>query len=194
MRNTSSNDTQCASEDILKANSDDIGWDYCELVDPGNNRKVKCKLCNKVVTGGVFRLKQHVARIKGNVSSCEKSTLIDQLKCKQALKEVKRSKDKKRKALEENRMEVNIMESKEADCVEIDGVSRQVRTVGPIDQFARAISSSEKKRQQNINETLFKSRTNEVHTYLARWVYESGVSFNSINNDSFRRSFYMFSL
>lgn len=26
-----------------------------------------------------------------------------------------------------------------------------------------------------------------MHTYLARWVYESGIPFNSINNDGFRR-------
>lgn len=42
-------------------------------------------------------------------------------------------------------------------------------------------------RQQNINESLFKNRTNEVDTYLARWVYESGIPFNSINNDAFRQ-------
>ncbi|WOH13928.1 hypothetical protein DCAR_0933441 [Daucus carota subsp. sativus] len=39
----------------------------------------------------------------------------------------------------------------------------------------------------NFIALLFKRRTNEVHTYLAHWVYGSGVSFNSINNDSFRR-------
>lgn len=176
-------------DDTLKSKSDNIGWDYGDLVDPGVSQKVKCKLCKRVISGGVFRLKQHIARIKGNVISCDKSTPIDQVKCKRALEEVKNLKENKRKALEESRAEVNITENSKVidDCVEIDSVSKKPRTLGPIDQFTRPISSSEKKRQQNINETLFKSRTNEVHTYMARWVYEAGIPFNSIDNDSFRK-------
>ncbi|XP_074340527.1 uncharacterized protein LOC141678175 [Apium graveolens] len=111
------------------------------------------------------------------------------MKCKKALDDVKLSKENKRKTFEENRKEVNITDinNEVDDCVEIDGVSKQARTVGPIDQFARGISTADKKKQQYINASLFKSRTSEVHTYLARWVYKSGIPFNAINNDSFRR-------
>ncbi|KAL8111235.1 hypothetical protein AgCh_019086 [Apium graveolens] len=75
------------------------------MVESGNNRKVRCKLRKKIVTRGVFRLKQHVVNIKGNVSSYERSTLM---KCKKALDDVKLSKENKKKAFEENRKEVNI--------------------------------------------------------------------------------------
>lgn len=81
------------SDNISKSKSDNIGWEYSELVDPGNSQKMKCKLCNRILTGGVFRLKQHVAHIKGNVVSCDKSTPIDQKKCKRALDEVKTMKE-----------------------------------------------------------------------------------------------------
>ena len=57
-----------------------------------------------------------------------------------------------------------------------------MRPLGPMDQFARAIdpdASLRKTRQQNINDALFKNRTNEVHTYLAKWVYGAGIPFNT---------------
>lgn len=100
----------------------------------------------------MFCLKQHVAHIKVNVSSCEKSNVIDKIECKRALKYVKRGKENKRKALKENRTEVNIIENNKEvdDCVEIVGVSRKAPTVGPVDQFARAISSSGTKKDNKI--------------------------------------------
>ncbi|GFS33428.1 HAT transposon superfamily protein [Actinidia rufa] len=60
--------------DKLKRASNDIGWEYGMLVDSTNLDKLKCKLCGKVVSGGIFRIKQHIANIKGNVSACPKST------------------------------------------------------------------------------------------------------------------------
>ncbi|KAE8671240.1 HAT dimerization domain-containing protein isoform 2 [Hibiscus syriacus] len=35
-------------------------------------KKVKCNYCGKVVSGGIFRLKQHLARLSGEVTHCEK--------------------------------------------------------------------------------------------------------------------------
>jgi len=46
---------------VLRRNSDDVGWEYGVLVDPNNKDKVKCILCDKVMFGGVYRVKQHVA-------------------------------------------------------------------------------------------------------------------------------------
>lgn len=50
-----------------------------------------------MLSGGVFRLKQHIAGIKGNVISCYRSTPIDQVKCKRALEEVKKYERKQKK-------------------------------------------------------------------------------------------------
>ncbi|XP_052207042.1 uncharacterized protein LOC127811330 [Diospyros lotus] len=41
-------------------------------------------------------------------------------------------------------------------------------------------------RQQTISEALFKERTQSVREYCARWVYEAGIPFNAIDNDSFK--------
>ena len=34
---------------LLRRNSDDVGWEYGVLVDANNKDKVKCKLCDKVM-------------------------------------------------------------------------------------------------------------------------------------------------
>ena len=50
----------------------DIGWDHGKPVGR-NKRIVMCNYCNKIVHGGITRLKQHVARISGQVDSCSKA-------------------------------------------------------------------------------------------------------------------------
>ena len=52
-----------AVENLLKRNSDDVGWEYGVLIDAPNKDKVKCKFCGHQSTGGVYRLKQHVANV-----------------------------------------------------------------------------------------------------------------------------------
>ncbi|KAG6536172.1 hypothetical protein ZIOFF_001221 [Zingiber officinale] len=40
----------------------------------GDNRKtIRCKFCEKVITGGITRLKQHIAHVTGNVEICHKA-------------------------------------------------------------------------------------------------------------------------
>ncbi|KAK1375547.1 hypothetical protein POM88_031740 [Heracleum sosnowskyi] len=104
----------------------------------------------------------------------------------------KKKRQDKKERIEEVRDEVAISKDGD-DVVELDSAgSKPMRPLGPMDQFARAIdpdASLRKTRQQNINDALFKNRTNEVHTYtyLAKWVYGAGIPFNAINNDDFHR-------
>ncbi|MQL73241.1 hypothetical protein Taro_005585 [Colocasia esculenta] len=44
--------------------SADPAWAHGIVVDMAR-RKVQCKYCNRVLSGGVWRLKQHLAGIKG---------------------------------------------------------------------------------------------------------------------------------
>lgn len=189
----SSSTPNTESVDTLKPNSSDVGWEYAELIDANNLRHVRCKLCSKELYGGINRLKHHIAGIKGNVKACPRSTPLDKERCKKALEELKKTKKEKKNHIQEVRDEVDINYN-EDDVVEIDGSSKKPRTLGPMDQFSRSIDPMEstvesrrKSRQQNLNDSLFKHRTNEVHAYLARWVYESGIPFNAINNDGFQR-------
>ena len=54
----------------------------CGIVDPGwehgiaqdeKKKKVKCNYCGKIVSGGIYRLKQHLARVSGEVTYCDKA-------------------------------------------------------------------------------------------------------------------------
>ncbi|KAL8144655.1 arogenate dehydratase/prephenate dehydratase 1, chloroplastic-like isoform X2 [Apium graveolens] len=54
---------------VPKRKATDIGWEHGTALD-GDKRKVKCNYCAKIVSGGITRLKQHVAGISGNVEPC----------------------------------------------------------------------------------------------------------------------------
>ncbi|RYR29168.1 hypothetical protein Ahy_B01g053486 [Arachis hypogaea] len=65
-------DRGCASKKITKntaENRSDKAWKYGISVD-GDAKKIKCKYCDKVVIGGVYRLKHHLAGIKKDAEPC----------------------------------------------------------------------------------------------------------------------------
>ena len=92
----------------LKRNSDDMAWEFAMLIDPDDLQRVMCKLCGKVMSGGVTRMKQHIAQIKGSVTSCMQATLEQQARCKDAYEAPKK---KKQKLQEENEVRALVMRS-----------------------------------------------------------------------------------
>ncbi|XP_020889098.1 uncharacterized protein LOC110230454 isoform X2 [Arabidopsis lyrata subsp. lyrata] len=50
----------------------DPGWEHGVAQDE-RKKKVKCNYCGKIVSGGIYRLKQHLARVSGEVTYCDKS-------------------------------------------------------------------------------------------------------------------------
>ena len=176
---------------MLKRKSNDVGWEFGQLVDAKNLDRVKCNLCGKTFSGGVYRLKEHVGHIKGNVASCTRSTKENIDSCRKAIEDGKNKKRNKRKEEDEIRAGVNISGGDECDQIEGLGRMKGPNFLGPMDKFAKSIDScsigGRSLRQQNINESLFKERTSTVQEYVAQWVYEAGISFNAIDNDSFKR-------
>ena len=77
-----------------KRKSNDVGWEFGILIDEKNPDKVQCILCKKVFSGGVYRLKEHVANIQGNVVPCRMATNDNQLRCRQAIADAKNKKKK----------------------------------------------------------------------------------------------------
>ena len=98
---SAASNSECSS--VLKRNSNDVGWEYGALVDPNNLDKVKCKLCSKKFSGGVYRMKEHIGHISGNVAKCPKSSKEDQEKCRQAILEARNKKKRKDKHVSEIR-------------------------------------------------------------------------------------------
>ncbi|XP_070678439.1 uncharacterized protein [Malus domestica] len=183
------------SDNPLKRASDDVGWEYGVLADPSNSDKVKCKLCKKILSGGIYRMKQHIAHVKGNVAGCTKSSDEDKAKCKAALDEANKKKKERYMHHEEVREEVQLPHIEEDEDIEVVGSRKRSRTLGPINRFASSINpdssksndESMSKRQQNLHDAIWKDRTHQVGQYLARWVYEAGIPFHAIENDSFKR-------
>ncbi|KAE8703558.1 HAT dimerization domain-containing protein isoform 2 [Hibiscus syriacus] len=63
----------------------DPGWEHCVAQDE-KKRRVKCNYCEKIISGGINRFKQHLARIPGEVSYCEKAPEEVYLKIKENMK------------------------------------------------------------------------------------------------------------
>ena len=174
----------------LKRNSNDVGWEYGVLCDARSLDKVKCKLCGKEFSGGVFRMKEHIAHLKGNVSACLVSSKEDQEKCKKTVLEGKNKKNLKRKHEEALRAEVNI--SKDSGTEELErelGALKTPRSQGSIDQYVRSInpeaSLAAQTRQQSIHDAISKEKTH-VRQYCSIWLYHTSIPFNAIDNNSFR--------
>jgi hypothetical protein len=59
-----------ASRKNASGNRLDVGWQHGIDVDK-NSRKVLCKYCQKIISGGIFRFKQHLACIRKDVEPCQ---------------------------------------------------------------------------------------------------------------------------
>ncbi|MQL95466.1 hypothetical protein Taro_028132 [Colocasia esculenta] len=71
--------------------STDPAWAHGIVVDMAR-RKVQCKYCDRVLSGGIFRLKQHLAGIKGEVAPCSRVPAEVRMQFCQYMKEKETSK------------------------------------------------------------------------------------------------------
>ncbi|MQL79947.1 hypothetical protein Taro_012401, partial [Colocasia esculenta] len=71
--------------------STDPAWAHGIVVDMAR-RKVQCKYCDRVLSGGIFRLKQHLAGIKGEVAPCSRVSAEVRMQFCQYMKEKETSK------------------------------------------------------------------------------------------------------
>ncbi|XP_050916014.1 uncharacterized protein LOC127131123 [Lathyrus oleraceus] len=58
-------------------NRTDIAWKH-GIADPDNPSKIQCKYCQKMITGGVYRLKHHLAGTQKYVEACK--IVLDEIK------------------------------------------------------------------------------------------------------------------
>ncbi|GAB4859013.1 hypothetical protein Ancab_040385 [Ancistrocladus abbreviatus] len=69
----------------------DPGWEHGTAQDE-RKKKVKCNYCSKVVSGGIYRLKQHLARVSGEVTYCDRAPEEVYLKMRENLEGCRSSK------------------------------------------------------------------------------------------------------
>ncbi|CAD6255282.1 unnamed protein product [Miscanthus lutarioriparius] len=180
----------------LKRNSGDIGWDYGVLVDPNNLNVIKCKFCDLVVRAGIYRLKQHVGGIRGEVRPCLKASPEAIDKCKKAVDDSKQAKKARQEEKQDVRDVVILDDGPDVEDTTINGEGLDdvgdstQRKLGPMDKFtlpmdSSSLSNTKLVRQQRITEALWKERMHALKRYIARWVYVHGIPFHAINNEEF---------
>jgi hypothetical protein len=135
--------------------------------------------CNHVSTGGIYRLKQHVAHVSNAVAKCKKSSQEAKDRCKKSLEEA--SKKRREKTIRELELRDSVNISRVGDEeVNVAGRS-EPHKLGPLDKWTRPIdpklTQAEALHQQKINKELWKKRTHEVQQYVARWMYNHGNYF-----------------
>jgi hypothetical protein len=59
-----------ASKKTTSGNKLNVGWQYSIDVDK-NSRKVKCKYCQKNLSGGIYRFKHHLTCTRKDVELCQ---------------------------------------------------------------------------------------------------------------------------
>ena len=99
----------------------------------------------------------------------------------------------KKKAQADVREEVHAIDEEDDDLVEVGSTRKKPHFLGPLDRFTSNINPdssndvAKRMRQQNINDAIWKERTQDMHQYLARWAYEASIPFHAIDNDSVQR-------
>ncbi|MQM13455.1 hypothetical protein Taro_046377 [Colocasia esculenta] len=94
--------------------SADLAWAHDIVVDMAR-RKVQCKYCNRVLSGGVWRLKQHLAGIKGEVALCSRVSAEVRIQFCQYMKEKETSKANISRRRQEIREELSAPPRKSVD-------------------------------------------------------------------------------
>nr|KAJ0190830.1 hypothetical protein LSAT_V11C800390750 [Lactuca sativa] len=143
--------------------------------DPGwkhgldmHDRKVKCKFCNSVCSGGIFRFKHHLARTRNNVAPCDKVPENVRLEFCRLLEENDMVTKKKRGAFS----------TSEDDEV----YERQARGSNLENNVTK-----KGKVQSTMNSIFKKEERERVCQQIARFFYTSAIPFNCVKNPEFRK-------
>ncbi|RWR95166.1 HAT dimerization domain-containing protein isoform 2 [Cinnamomum micranthum f. kanehirae] len=84
----------------------DPGWEHGAAQDD-RKKKVKCNYCGKVVSGGIYRLKQHLARVSSEVTYCNNAPEDVCLKMKENLEGFRASKKQRSEDEEHQSLELH---------------------------------------------------------------------------------------
>ncbi|KAL5137515.1 hypothetical protein HKD37_10G027871 [Glycine soja] len=135
-------------------NRTDIGWKHGIDVDV-NGKKVKCKYCSKIVSGGVFRFNRHLAGTRKDFEPC--ATVPDEIKLlmMKIIAESKATKEKKRRL---NNIDEDVESAEGAEATNLQGQ----RCFGSKGKEGSAIDAQ-----------------------VAEFFYTSAIPFNAIKNPAF---------
>lgn len=148
----------------------DIGWKYGSPVEE-DGRKIKCKFCEKTVTGGIYRLKHHLAGTQKDVGAC-----------RAVPEEVKKEIWEIVVGLQEKLLKKTIPQVEEEEDVGDLKRKREDRSSTGI--FKRSGASSN---QTTINSIFKKGLHEEACNDIASFIYNNALAFNVVKSQEFHK-------
>lgn len=147
----------------------DMAWDHGVSVE-GDSKKIKCKYCAKIITGGVYRFKHHLGCTRLNVVVCP--AVPDDVKKK---------------------MFDTVVELQDKHLLKIDGGNNE-----DLDEngkrkreeevlTAAALFKKKGPSQATINSIFKKSLREEANLEVASFLYNNAISFNVVKSEEFQR-------
>ncbi|GAV79120.1 LOW QUALITY PROTEIN: zf-BED domain-containing protein/DUF659 domain-containing protein/Dimer_Tnp_hAT domain-containing protein, partial [Cephalotus follicularis] len=152
----------------------DPGWEHGIDVD-STNRRVQCKYCGVIRSGGVYRLKHHLAGTSCNVEACPnvpeevKQKFIDLLRTHT---EESQKKKRSRYGIDDDN-----------DDDEVEQVKKR-KGKNTMDCF---VTKTKTKNQTTINQIFKKQERDDVCQQICRFLYTSAFPFNCVNNPEFAK-------
>ncbi|KAI0495898.1 hypothetical protein KFK09_022205 [Dendrobium nobile] len=186
--NQSAQSTQSVREKV------DIAWNHfteCKTTD--GKKQYKCLYCGIIYKGGgIHRMKQHLAGIKGNIASCKKVPHDIRHQMQQNLIEISKKKQQAQQDLsqiddllgedpvEEERGSCSVTKSQSSD-IHGKGMDKGKRKIDEIDNFFAPRTKSGS--QPSLKSVMAsKEAVHRADLAIARWFYDSCIPFNAINS------------
>ncbi|KAK2426995.1 hypothetical protein QL285_025609 [Trifolium repens] len=171
----------------------DPAWDHCIYKVVGKKKTFTCMFCNKQINGGgIHRLKEHLAGVKGDVKRCLKVDADTKFRMQESLNETAL---KKRRSAEifddEHPFGPNVVELTD------DGTSADVPTSSRPKKKATTTQGTSKDffapsttpgAQPTIKSVLAgKKAVHECDIAIATFFYENCIPINATNSSSYQR-------
>ncbi|KAK8921054.1 hypothetical protein KSP39_PZI020245 [Platanthera zijinensis] len=147
-----------SSEASTKESSTKLGrdpfWSHGEKVDAKDTNRVRCRYCSQVLSGGVSRLKAHLAGIRGNVKPCPKVPAEVKIQADVALKSQLVLKEAK-KSIDDEDDEVfpgeGLTWQQVAECMDVDTEPRKSSHESRQSSMTPNTKSSKKKGKRKVD-------------------------------------------
>ncbi|GAU36121.1 hypothetical protein TSUD_374840 [Trifolium subterraneum] len=152
----------------------DIAWNHDVAIDE-TRRKIKCKYCGKIVSGGVYRLKHHLAGTQKDVEACPTVPVEVKVQMWDVVASLQQKLVKKTQSAEFDE-QINVI----ADSADEAGKRKiSLDADSPTNLFKR------KNSQTTINSIFKKSVREDACTDIASFFYNNAIPFNAVKSEEF---------
>ncbi|XP_042452411.1 uncharacterized protein LOC122037026 isoform X2 [Zingiber officinale] len=163
-------------------NRSDPGWKHGIAVDE-NPKKVQCKYCQKVINGGIYRLKHHLAGTQKDVGACKAVSDDVRKEMWKIVSSLQENLIKRAKEIEGRSSDSSPLGQYEDE--EVEGAKRQRREIAKnsADLFKKRGVSS----QTTINGIFKKNLREEACQGIASFFYNNAIPFHVAKSDEFKK-------